>query len=110
MGLAESEPEAKSLVFTGRRAAIGLNMRMQSPDSPQSKSIGIPFFPSNLPENSPANSLNKGEPRMDIHSLCRSTTAPKLRATPRADKASAQSELARMQLWPSARTAQAIAR
>jgi|GEM_PF-4977711 len=47
---------------------------------------------------------------MQIQASLRSTADPNAWATLRADFVSAQSELARIRLWPSARTAQAIAR
>jgi hypothetical protein len=107
IGLAEREPEANSRVLLGRRAAIGLNMRMQSPDSPQSRSIGTSPLSSS---GWAASSLNKGDPVMEIQEPSLSTTAPKARATLSAELASAQREFARSRLRPAANTAQAIAR
>ena len=47
IGLERSEPEAESITSLSCKAAMGVNMRMQSPDSPQSS--GAPGLSACLP-------------------------------------------------------------
>jgi hypothetical protein len=102
IGLFAREPRPMSVALPSRIAAIGENMRMQSPDSPQSSSSAAER---KLPPDSP----KRADPSIAMKSSSMLTTAPRLAASPSAALESAQSSPLFNVLLPSAIVAQATA-
>src|SRR5512143_22006 len=93
-GRVVNEPRAASTVFLFPSAAIGANIRRQSPDSPQSR----------VPPR------GRRGPVILIEPFSRTTSAPRAAATPRPATASSQSDGRTISDAPSARAAAAVAR
>src|SRR5512143_4130422 len=93
-GRVVNEPRAASTVFLFPSAAIGANIRRQSPDSPQSR----------VPPR------GRRGPVILIEPFSRTTSAPRAAATPRPASASSQKDGRTISDAPSARAAAAVAR